>query len=68
MNGDIGSNTFLDALVKAIEKAGAYNTHDQVPPAAILWPDSRRDWEPILHLLSRKMPVFSLRRVFAKGK
>ena len=60
MNGDIGSNTFLDALVKAIEKAGAYNTHDQVPPAAILWPDSRRDWEPILHLLSRKMPVFSL--------
>src|SRR5690348_14519848 len=48
--------TFLDALIQAIERAGAYNKNDQVPPAAVLWPDKERQWEPLLPLLRDRLP------------
>ena len=54
------TQTFLDALVEAIEAASAYNKQDQAPPAAILWPDKDRQWEALLPLLKDRLPVFAL--------
>lgn len=55
-----GTQTFLDAVADAIEAASAYNKHDQVPPAAVLWPDRDRQWEAVLPLLRERAPVFVL--------
>ena len=54
------AQTFLDALVDALERAGAYNRQDQAPPAAVLWPDEGRQWESLLPLLRERLPVFAL--------
>ena len=55
-----GKHTFLEALTTAIEGASAYNSHDQAPPAAVLWPDSERQWESLLPALRNQLPVFAL--------
>jgi hypothetical protein len=52
--------TFLDALVEAIKDAGSYNSADQVAPAAILWPDAERQWEPVVPLLRDRLPLLTL--------
>jgi hypothetical protein len=52
--------TFLDALVEAIKDAGSYNSADQVAPAAILWPDAERQWEPVVPLLRDRLPLLAL--------
>lgn len=36
------ASTLLEALVKALAAAWAYNRQDQAPPAAVLWPDRER--------------------------
>jgi len=41
------SDTFLDALVKAIKRAASYNKNDQCAPAAILWADREFQWESL---------------------
>ena len=48
--------TILDALVAHARKAGAFNKSDVVAPAAILWPDRARQWEPLLAALRNAMP------------
>jgi hypothetical protein len=50
-------STFLDALVVALQRAGSYNKNDQCPPAAILWPDKERQWEPLLPALRTRFSV-----------
>ncbi|MBC8254670.1 MAG: BREX-1 system phosphatase PglZ type B [Ardenticatenia bacterium] len=52
--------TFLDALATALATAGHYNRNDQVGPAAALWPDEQRQWEPLLPLLRARLPVLTL--------
>lgn len=52
--------TFLDALVAALLRAGQYNKNDQVPPAAILWPDKECQWEPLLPELRERLPILTL--------
>src|SRR6185312_386312 len=42
------ADTVLDALVSALHRAGEYNRHDQTAPAAVLWPDREKLWEPLL--------------------
>ena len=54
------SQTFLDALVDAIEAASAYNRQDQDAPAAVLWTDEARQWEDLLSLLKERLPLFIL--------
>ena len=54
------AQTLLDALVDALEAAGAYNRQDQESPAAVLWPDEGRHWESLLPLLRARLPVFAL--------
>ena len=55
-----GPRTFLDALVDAVQAAGAYNRQDQARPAAVLWPDKDRQWVDLLPQLQDRMPIFVL--------
>ncbi|MFZ1596661.1 MAG: hypothetical protein WAW26_12460, partial [Anaerolineae bacterium] len=52
--------TLLDALTAALARAGQYNKNDQCPPAAILWPDKERQWEPLLPVLRSRLPLLTL--------
>lgn len=54
------SATLLDAIVAALERAGSYNKNDQAAPAAVLWTDKERQWEPLLPLLRARLPVLTL--------
>jgi hypothetical protein len=48
--------TVLDAIIQSLSRAGEYNRDDQVAPAAILWPDKERQWEPVLPVLRERLP------------
>lgn len=50
----------LDALERSIQRAGGYNKNDQCAPAAILWPDKERQWEPLLPALRERLPLLAL--------
>jgi hypothetical protein len=52
--------TFLDALAAALGHAGSYNARDEIAPAAVLWPDVGREWEPLLPRLRQRLPVLAL--------
>ena len=57
------SETFLDALVEALKRAAAYNKNDQMAPAAVLWTDKERQWEPLISVLRTfKVPILTLGR------
>jgi hypothetical protein len=45
------SPTVLGKVVESVRGAGTFTTGDQIPPAAILWPDPARLWEPTLKML-----------------
>lgn len=51
--------TFSDALVDALQRAGRYNKNDQTPPAAVLWTDKDRQWEPLLSVLRDRLPLLT---------
>jgi hypothetical protein len=55
-----GTATFLDALANALRHAADHNPNAEVPPAAVLWPDGTREWEPIVPRLADLLPVFTL--------
>ena len=44
--GNVRGGTVLFELFQALERVHAYNPHDQVAPAVILWTDKDRQWEP----------------------
>ena len=52
--------TFLDSIVEALEGAGSYNRNDQSAPAAVIWPDKDRQWEPLLPQLRNKLPIVTV--------
>lgn len=52
--------SMLDALVASLQRAASYNKNDQTPPAAILWPDKERQWEPLLPALRQRLPLLTL--------
>jgi hypothetical protein len=39
-----GTGTVFDALLASVQDAASFNREDVVPPAAILWPDEKREW------------------------
>ena len=53
-NGPQG--TVLEALAEALGQAAVYNRGVMVGPAAILWPDEARQWEPLIPLLRELLP------------
>lgn len=46
----------IERLIKAVRRAAVYNPDVQVAPAAILWPDGDRQWEPVASRLQAEMP------------
>lgn len=42
------TTTVLDALLATLRAAASYNAHEQTAPAAVLWTDGERRWEPLL--------------------
>lgn len=56
------ATTFIEAVAVALREAGAYNRDDQARPAAVLWPDRERQWEPLLPRLREQLPLLTLGR------
>ena len=50
--------TVFDALLASLQKAAEYHRDDAVPPAAILWPDEKREWERLVPRLRMVLPHF----------
>jgi hypothetical protein len=48
--------TVFDSLLGAIQNAADYNRDDTVPPAAVLWPDEKREWEKLVPRLGAVLP------------
>lgn len=52
--------SLLSALADSLSAAAQYNQNDQMPPAAILWPDKERQWAALLPLLRPRLPLLTL--------
>ena len=52
--------TLVEALLAALKRASIYNRNDQIAPAAVLWPDKERLWEPIIPRLRAQLPLVTL--------
>jgi hypothetical protein len=50
--------TVLDALLASLQKAADFNRDDVVPPAAVLWPDERGEWERLVPRVRLAVPHF----------
>ncbi len=48
--------TVLDALVEAVGRGAAEVSEGGVAPAAVLWTDKERQWEPLLPVLKARLP------------
>jgi hypothetical protein len=48
----------FDALLASLQAAASFNRDDAVPPAAILWPDEKREWERLAPRLRLVLPQF----------
>ncbi len=55
-------STLAHRLRQVLREAGtAYNSNDQVAPAAVLWADGERQWEPVVQRLRTEVPhLFTL--------
>ena len=49
-------STVFDAILGSLGSSAAYNRDDTVPPAAVLWPDEKREWERLVPRLRGVMP------------
>ena len=49
-------STVFSSLVASLQKAAEYHCDDAVPPAAILWPDEKREWERLVPRLRMVLP------------
>ncbi len=52
------SRTVFDAIVGCLNAAAVFNKDDVVQPAAILWPDEKREWERLVPRLRMMLPQF----------
>ena len=50
--------TVFDAVVASLQKATDYNRDDVVRPAAVLWPDEKREWERLAPRFRVSVPHF----------
>jgi hypothetical protein len=48
--------TVVDALLASLAKAADHNREDAEAPAAVLWPDEKRDWERVIPRLRSIVP------------
>ena len=59
--------TVLDALPASLHKAAEYNQNDTVAPAAVPWPDEKREWERLVPRLRTLLPHFLVFRPYDKS-
>jgi hypothetical protein len=52
------SISVLDSVLGALQRAADYNRDDVAPPAAVLWPDEKREWEKLVPRLRSALPQF----------
>lgn len=50
------NKTILEWLVDSLRRAAEYNKNAEVAPAAVLWTDHDRLWEPLIPALRERMP------------
>ena len=50
--------TVFDALLASLQKAADYNRDDTIRPAAVLWPDEKREWERLAARHRTVLPHF----------
>lgn len=55
----MAETTVLDAVEAALRGAAGYDRNDQSPPAAVLWPDMKREWENLLPVLRTRVPILT---------
>lgn len=48
--------TILDFIAQSLKQAADYNSHDVVPPRAVLWTDAERIWEPVIEQVRGACP------------
>lgn len=58
MTNDPNQRTVFQAIVNSIAAAANFNRDDSVPPAAVLWPDEKREWERLVSRLRLELPHF----------
>lgn len=54
------SDTVLDRLVECVQSALSYDQNVRIAPAALLWPDEARHWEPVIPRLGEQLPIITL--------
>ena len=64
----VRGGTVLFELLRALRHAGEYNAQDQSAPAAILWTDKDRQWEPLAPRLREALPQFLILGPYAPGE
>ena len=60
--------TVFDALLASVQKAADYNRDDMVPPAAVLWPDEKREWERLVPRLAGRVAALPHPRPLRQGE
>src|SRR4051812_30500899 len=56
----MSTGSVLDAVADSLQRAGRYNRDDKVQPAAVLWTDPDKLWEPLIPRLRERLPVLTL--------
>ncbi len=51
--------TVREELLGALRSASDHNRSDVVPPAAVLWTDKERRWEPVIPTLRESLPLLT---------
>jgi hypothetical protein len=51
-------DSVFTTLLASLRKPADYNRDDMTAPAAILWPDEKREWERLLPRLRASLPQF----------
>ncbi len=68
MSGGKKARTVLDALVEAVGRGAAEVSEGGVGPAAVLWTDKERQWEPLLPVLKTRLPSLLVLGSWAPGE
>jgi hypothetical protein len=51
-------DSMFAALLASIQKTADFNRDDMTAPAAVLWPDEKREWEKLVPRLQATLPQF----------
>ncbi len=60
--------TIIEVLRDSLTAAGRYNPDDMAKPAAIIWTDSDRQWQPVISQLQLLMPELFILRAYQPEK